>query len=142
MYYLCTPHNFEGQVHANIIQIDEQFVQDLGGPWVVTNFFYGVSLRPVLVFRVIMLVVALGGCATQTYIISSDQLGHIQQDKMDTFFVGGIGQTAFIDARQVCGGMENIVKIQTRMTFFNGFLSGLTAGLYSPRQSIVYCKMQ
>ena len=41
------------------------------------------------------------------------------------FFVSGIGQKKTVDAAKICGGAENVVKLETQQTFVNGLLSVL-----------------
>ena len=56
------------------------------------------------------------------------------------FFVSGIGQKKTVDAAKICGGAENVVKIETqKQTFVNGLLGFITLGIYTPLEARVYC---
>ena len=59
---------------------------------------------------------------------------------MQNFFVHGIGQTQEMNAAEVCGGAENVAKVESHMSFLNGFLGLISWGIYTPRQAKVYCK--
>jgi hypothetical protein len=59
---------------------------------------------------------------------------------MQAFFVNGIGQEQEIDAAQICGGADKIAKVQVQQTFLDGLLTGITFGLYTPRDARVFCR--
>ncbi len=92
-----------------------------------------------LTYLIIYLV--LNGCATQSYFVNSG----LSEDKpsldsKQTFFVGGIGQEDNVDAAKICNGVENIIKVESELTFTDGLLNILTSGIYTPRTARVYCK--
>lgn len=96
------------------------------------------------VATVALLAILSSGCATQTYLVSS-QAGptaatQADADKMQTFFVSGLGQEQDIDAAEVCQGKENVGSIQTQSNFINIALGYISSGIYTPRQIRVYCK--
>ncbi len=81
------------------------------------------------------------GCATQTYLLTDGKVSaEPSKTENQTFFVSGLGQEQKIDAEQVCGGAQNVGKIQTTLSPLNAILGGLTQGIYTPRQISVYCK--
>ena len=88
----------------------------------------------------ICLIAVLSGCATQTYLINGNTALEPVEEKSEHFFISGIGQKKTVDAAEVCGGVENVVKVETEQTFMNGFLAALTWGIYTPRTARVYCK--
>lgn len=92
-----------------------------------------------LVF-VSLLAILSSGCATQSYLLSNSGNNTPTYNKMQTFFVSGVGQEKKVNAAEVCGGPDKVFKVQTQITFLNGLLSNLTYGVYTPRQIIVYCK--
>jgi hypothetical protein len=58
------------------------------------------------------------------------------------FLFGWVPQERFIDARQICGGPEHIVAIETRQTFLEGLvasLAGYYINIYSPWDGAVLC---
>ena len=58
------------------------------------------------------------------------------------FWVRGIGQKETVDAAEICGNSENIIKIENKQTFSDGFLAVITFGIYTPRTARVYCKSE
>ena len=91
-------------------------------------------------FGAILLAVLLGGCATQRFDVNGP-VGPNAQPSLETsqpFFISGIGQTATVDAAQVCGGANKVARIETETTFLDGLLSALV-GIYTPRTARVYC---
>lgn len=81
----------------------------------------------------------VSGCAQQTFTIASNQ-GEKAQETSQAFFVSGIGQEKKINADEVCGGADKVVKVEVQQTFVNGLLSFVTFGIYTPREARVYCK--
>ena len=47
------------------------------------------------------------------------------------FKPSGIGQKKTVDAAEICGGAENVVKTETQQTFVNGLLGFITLGIYT-----------
>ena len=80
----------------------------------------------------------LTACATQTFKMSTGG-GVEAKNEGQTFFIYGLGQERTLDAAQICGGQEKVVKVQSEQTFLNGLLAAITAGIYTPRQARVYC---
>ena len=78
-------------------------------------------------------------CATQQFVNPSDS-EVLRQNKFDHFFVEGIGQEAVVNAAEVCGGSDNVAKVERSTTFLNWFASFISYGTYTPEQSRVYCK--
>lgn len=87
----------------------------------------------------IALAMALSGCATQRFDVQSANQALPAFDDAQTFFVSGIGQNQEIDAGKVCGGAQNVDRVETQLTPANIALSLLTLGIYTPRQVRVYC---
>ncbi|UXZ05690.1 Bor family protein [Moraxella nasicaprae] len=80
------------------------------------------------------------GCATQNYVLSEGGQAAPTQSEWQHFFVGGIGQEKIQNAAQVCGGANKVAKVQTQTTFLNGLANAVGQGIYTPRQSNIYCK--
>ena len=88
----------------------------------------------------ILLAGLLSSCATQSFDINP-AVGPVGEPALETsqpFFIGGIGQTATLDAARICGGADKIARVETETTFLDGLLSAI-AGIYSPRTARVYC---
>ena len=81
------------------------------------------------------------GCATQTFMMKENPpvRPYKHTDKMQHFFISGLGQEKTLKPAEMCGGKDKIYKVQTKMTFVNWLLGGLTFGIYTPRQVKVYC---
>ena len=82
----------------------------------------------------------VSGCATQTFHIHRGNIPPSPaEDTMQLFFVGGILQSADLDAGQICGGEDKVAKVETEITFINGVAMLLTGGFFTPMQARVYC---
>ena len=88
----------------------------------------------------LLTILVLSGCATQTYLINGDSVTEPDEEKSEHFFVSGIGQKKTVNAAQVCGGADKVIKVEAEQTFLDGFLGAITWGIYTPRTSRVYCK--
>ena len=93
---------------------------------------------------VALLAILTSGCATQNYLVSSTEAPTASTqpnaEKLQTFFVSGLGQEKEIDAALVCQGQQNVASIQTKANFINVVLGVVSNGIYTPRQIRVYCK--
>jgi len=92
-------------------------------------------------FNLILTLLLLNGCATQTYHVNSIGNANVEkEERMQNFFVAGVGQENELDAAKICHGTENIIKVESKLSFLDGFLGVLTSGIYTPRTAKVYCK--
>ena len=91
-------------------------------------------------FQLLLFAALASGCATQTFTINGTAGDYPTEQQTQHFFVSGIGQQKVADAAEICGGAENIVKVESHLSFLNGFLGFITYGIYTPRQARVYCK--
>jgi uncharacterized lipoprotein YmbA len=81
----------------------------------------------------------LSGCATQSFRLSDGQAKSIPSYQGTSHFVfWGIGQEKQLDPKEVCGARK-VSQVQTTYSFLNGLLSGITWGIYSPRDYAIYC---
>ena len=87
-----------------------------------------------------ILVLSLSGCASQTFTINGSTSAEPTEQSSQHFFIHGLGQAKTTDAATLCGGAENIVKVEVQQTFVNGFLGVIAWGFYTPRDAMVYCK--
>ena len=94
-------------------------------------------MKRILVTVVMMFVVT--GCATQTYFLNKGSQSELRDQKMQHFFINGIAQKKEIDAAQVCGGANKVMKVESHQRFVDGLLSVVTLGIYTPRTAKVYC---
>jgi len=84
----------------------------------------------------------LTGCASQSFHIQGNTEAEPTYEDTQHFFLSGIGQEESVDAAEVCDGVDNIIKVEARLSFFNGLLGAVTRGLYTPREVRVYCKLE
>ena len=89
---------------------------------------------------IVAIVVALSGCAVQTFHINPGSTVEPTKQEMQAFFVGGIGQEQEINAAQICGGADKVAKVDAHISFLDGLLGGLTWGIFTPHSARVYCK--
>jgi hypothetical protein len=80
----------------------------------------------------------LSACSTQTALVNSKS-GQNSKEEMQTFFVGGLGQTQSINVATVCGGSDKVAKVERVYSPLNWGLGFLTAGIYTPYDAKVYC---
>lgn len=80
-------------------------------------------------------------CSAQRAIVSSK--GMVKKDptvtKTDHFIFWGLAQTKETKATDICGS-RRVSATEAQMTFLNGLLAFITAGIYSPRDMKVFCE--
>lgn len=54
------------------------------------------------------------------------------------FVFWGIGQQKDLRPTEICGEYA-VAAVQTNYSFINGLLSGITYGIYSPRDYAIFC---
>lgn len=86
-----------------------------------------------------MLSFLMVGCATQTFDMNGRGVSVPDRQKMQTFFISGIGQKQSINAARVCGGVRKVAKVETQLSFVDILLGSVTFGIYTPRTAKVYC---
>ncbi|MBC6445158.1 MAG: lipoprotein bor [Alphaproteobacteria bacterium GM202ARS2] len=79
-------------------------------------------------------------CATQRFNLQSNVDAEPSYHTSDGFFVGGIGQTKKRFVPRVCGGVRNVGAVEYKSGAFNSIINVMSAGLYAPRDYLVYCK--
>jgi hypothetical protein len=81
----------------------------------------------------------LSACATQNFKLQDGPVRTVPAYEGTSHFVfWGLGQEKTIDPKEVCGNRK-VAQVQSTMTFLNGLFSGLTYGIYSPRNFSIYC---
>lgn len=81
----------------------------------------------------------LAGCAQQTFTIKHDIAEKPTQEVKQTFFVHGLGQAQTIDAGQVCGGADKVIRTEVQESGMDVLLRVVSLGIYTPREARVYC---
>ena len=64
---------------------------------------------------VFIALLSLAGCATQTYHINRGSASMPTVNKMQNFFISGLGQEKELDAAAICGGSDNVVKVESKL---------------------------
>ena len=96
-------------------------------------------MKKLLVSAALAATVVLSGCSTQTYVFQKDAEAEPTTNQRQHFFVSGLAQTKTLNAAAVCGGAENVAKVESMVSPLDGALSWLTFNIYTPRQAKVYC---
>ena len=92
-----------------------------------------------MAFRLVLMFFFITGCATQTFQIGKSE-GKLSNEKMQAFFVSGIGQQQEINPVTFCGSVNRIAKVEVKQTALDVFLHVISFTIYSPRTAYVYCK--
>ncbi|SIS98200.1 Bor protein [Thalassolituus maritimus] len=81
------------------------------------------------------------GCATQTFYINeeAEQKDFANLQGQSHFFLFGVGQENTVNAAEVCGGADKVVKVQSSTSVIDGVIALFTSGLYTPESKRVYC---
>ncbi len=87
-------------------------------------------------------IVLLAGCSTQSYVLNDGPAAQPQEVKRQAFFVYGVGQTQELNASKVCGGAQNVVKVESTVTGIDALFKWITFNIYTPRTAKVYCAVQ
>jgi hypothetical protein len=78
-------------------------------------------------------------CSVQKFELSPNQTTSIPTYEGTSHFVfWGLGQVKNLYPAEVCGS-STVTSVETKDSFVNGLLTGLTYGIYSPRDYAVYC---
>ena len=91
------------------------------------------------IFVVLVVTILISGCATQTFTLNGGSAVEPDVEKMQAFFIDGLGQQKEINAVAVCGGADKVAKVESKLKFIDGFLGGISFGIYTPRTAKVYC---
>jgi uncharacterized lipoprotein YajG len=95
------------------------------------------------ILSTIVTVISMTGCAQQTFTVKDNiTTASYRYNQTQSFFAYGIGQRYEIDASSICGGRDNVVGIEVQQTFMNSLFSVLTLGIYTPRETTIYCITQ
>jgi type IV pilus biogenesis protein CpaD/CtpE len=82
----------------------------------------------------------LQGCAIQRFPVKGEKTPTIPTYEGTNHFVfWGLAQAKEINPKEVCG-KRDVVAVETQTSFVNGLLTGITYGIYSPRNYSIYCK--
>lgn len=93
-------------------------------------------MKLVLLFSIL----AMMSCSTQNFKVTSGTSKTIPNFEGTSHFIfWGLGQENLIDPKEICGD-KKVANLQSKTTFLNGLLSGITWGIYAPRDYSIYCE--
>jgi hypothetical protein len=87
----------------------------------------------------IILMASVTGCTYQKFQLDDKAATIPTHEGTNHFVFWGLGQTKEVDPNEVCGS-RGTSSVETRYSFVDGLLTGITYGIYSPRTYAVYCK--
>jgi len=91
---------------------------------------------------VVFIAASLTACMKTTFYTDGNPIDDSQvatREDISHYFIEGLGQRSDVNAAEICGGAENVAKVQTQRTFVNYLVSVITFGFYTPQQYRVYC---
>lgn len=78
----------------------------------------------------------LTSCYSYTSVVGEGAKGNSQTTKWNHYVVYGLAPVGVSDSKQMADGAKDYT-VQTRQSFVNGLVSGLTFGLYTPTTTTV-----
>ncbi|CAJ2375882.1 MAG: Prophage lipoprotein Bor homolog [Arenicellales bacterium IbO2] len=83
----------------------------------------------------------VAGCAqTKFHMQERDDSLVANYDEAQHYFIYGLGQQKNLDPAAICGSAERVARVETQTTFVNGLVGAITFGIYTPRQTRIYCR--
>ena len=76
--------------------------------------------------------ILLTSCYSFTTVVGSGPQGSQENTAWNSYIFWGLGPVGVKDAKTMAGDAENY-SVNTKMSFVNGLVSGITFGIYSPR---------
>lgn len=84
-------------------------------------------------------IIALSGCAQQTFTLQDHSPEEPAADNMQLFFIHGIGQEQKINAAKECGGSDKVLAIEAQESGLDVLIGFFSSNIISPRHARVYC---
>jgi hypothetical protein len=94
--------------------------------------------------RPLVMLIAIAALTTSCYTVTVRPGGGIKDtsepiyDERQNFFLWGLVGTQHINVKKICNGSEPS-QMQTRRSFLDGLLGGLTLGIWAPHSARVWC---
>jgi len=79
----------------------------------------------------------ISGCYHATLVTDNDPGTQTIEKRWATSFINGLVPPETIDATQQCN--NGVARVETRLSFLNQIVTGLTLGIYSPMSITVTC---
>jgi hypothetical protein len=89
-----------------------------------------------LIAAALFLMVAFTGCFSYTAVVGSGPVEYKKDSRANHYFLYGLIPANVSDSKKLAHGAENY-EIQTRQTFVNGLIYGVTLGIYCPTKTTV-----
>lgn len=83
------------------------------------------------------LALSVAACNKVTYVNPSTMPTGQVHEETGRYFIIGLAGTKDIHATQLCP--EGVAKVQSKFTFVDILLTGLTIGIYTPRTYEIHC---
>ena len=97
-------------------------------------------------FFLYSLLFSLCACATQRMKISSSSIDlegrKPNHNTWHHFFLYGIGKKEVENTNKVCSGKGGVAVVEVKQNLGQVLLSGITQGIYTPRNYSVYCEKE
>lgn len=85
-------------------------------------------------------VLLFSSCATQHFSLVAGKTRTMPTfEGKHHFIFWGLGQEKIVAPDEACKKNQKIEAVDTHLTFWDGFLSGISWGIYYPRSYAVYC---
>jgi hypothetical protein len=91
------------------------------------------------ILTLILISCILSSCATQKFQMKPTAPETPTNVDMNHFFIDGAFQDKSINASAICGGSQNVSKVEVKQNTLDVVLMILTFGIYTPRHTYVYC---
>lgn len=101
-------------------------------------------MKIILKLTTIISLIVISSCATQTFVVNPKvkrevPAGNPHFSKSSHFFISGIGQSMVLNASEFCKESDGVAFVESKQSFAQVFLTGITYGIYTPRTMNVYC---
>jgi len=78
----------------------------------------------------------LTSCYTYTSVVGEGPQGKGEVTQKNHYLIGGLAPIAVSDSKEMAEGAENY-EVETKITFIDALLSGITSGIYTPTTTTV-----
>lgn len=92
--------------------------------------------RIFLIASALFLMVCFTGCFSYTSVVGSGPAEYKKDSKTNHYFFYGLVPAKISDSKKLAAGAENY-QVQTRQTFVDGLIYGITLGIYTPTKTTV-----
>lgn len=93
-------------------------------------------MRAIKILLFVLIMLSFESCLNYTSVVGSGAKGTEEITQKNNYFIEGLIKGKTSDSKAMAGGAANY-KIHTRITFWDGFLWVITAGIYSPTTTTV-----